>query len=77
MQNCNVQFALDPDMTRKMDQGSIVRWHKRIRKQMTDEEIRKWYNPRLSVRKNIEVLKEHGIEISVGRLHQWIKEYVR
>lgn len=71
------QFALDPDMTRKMNSGDIVRWHKRIRKQMTDEEIRKWYNPRLSVRKNIEVLKEHGIEISIGRLHQWIKEYVR
>lgn len=71
------QFALDPDMTRKMNSGDIVRWQKRIIKQMTDEEIRKWYNPRLSVRKNIEVLKEHGIEISVGRLHQWIKEYVR
>ncbi|MBO7562929.1 MAG: hypothetical protein J6T04_08630 [Bacteroidales bacterium] len=71
------QFALDPDETRKMNSGDIVRWQKRIIKQMTDEEIRKWYNARLSVRKNIEVLKEHGIEICVGRLHQWIKEYVR
>lgn len=71
------QFSFDPYEIRKMKPGDIIRWQKRIRKQMTDEEIRKWYNPKLSVRKNIEVLKEHGIEICVGRLHQWIKEYVR
>ena len=71
------QFALDPDMTRKMAPGKIVKWQQSTQKRMTDEEIKKWYDPKLSVRKNIRVLKEHGIEISVGRLYQWIKEYVR
>ena len=71
------QFALDPDMTRKMFPKDIIKWQKRIRKQMTDETIKKWYNPRISVRKNVEQLKANGIEISVGRMYQWIKEYVK
>lgn len=76
------KFALDPyeikrmtrGMTRKQATAEITRLQKRIQKQMTDDLIRKWYDQRLSVRKNIEVLKAHGVEISVGRLQQWIKE---
>lgn len=71
------QFAFDPDRTRKMTPKGIIEWQKRIRKQMTDESIKKWYNPRLSVRKNVDELKKHGIEISVGRMYQWMMEYVK
>lgn len=76
------KFALDPyeikkmtrGMTRKQATAEVTRFQKRIQKQMTDDLIRKWYDQRLSVRKNIEVLKVHGVEISVGRLQQWIRE---
>ena len=64
-------------MTRKMRQADIVRWQNKIEKQITDEQIEKWYNPKLSVRKNVIELKLHGIEISVGRVYQWIKEYIK
>ena len=69
------QFAFDPDDTRKMEQGEIIKWQKSIRKQMTDAEIKKCYDSNLSVRKNLEKLKEHGVDVSLGRLHQWIKEH--
>lgn len=71
------QFAFDPDKTRNMTPKGIIEWQKRIRKQMTDESIKKRYNPRLSVRKNVDELKKHGIEISVGRMYQWMMEYVK
>lgn len=78
------KFALDPyeikrmtkGMTKRQTTAEITRFQKRIQKQMTDDLIRKWYDPNLSVRKNIEVLKVHGIEISVGRMQQWVKENV-
>lgn len=77
------RFALDPDMIARLTKGKsrsdavgiVTRLQKSVQKQMTDDLIGKWYQPSLSVRKNIEVLKEHGIEISVGRMHQWIKEH--
>ena len=71
------RFAFDPDMTRKMKQADIVRWQNRTEKEITDKQIKTWYNPGLSVRKNVVELKQHGIEISVGRMYQWIKEYVK
>lgn len=80
------RFALDPYMiarlkrglTRKQATAEITRLQKKIQKQMKDELIRKWYNPKLSERKNIEVFRENGIEdVSLGRLHQWIKEYIK
>ena len=71
------EFAFDPDETRKMEQSEIITWQKRIRKQMTDDEIKKWYNPELSVRKNLKILLRHGVDISQGRLHQWIKENIQ
>lgn len=79
------QFALDPDLIDRMTKGmsrsdaagAITRFQKSVQKQMTDEMIGKWYQPSLSVRKNVDVLKAHGIEISVGRMYQWIKEHVK
>ena len=71
------KFAFDPDITRKMIPADIVRWQNRIEKQITDEQIKKWYNPKLSVRKNVIELKLQGLEISVGRMYQWIKEYIK
>lgn len=71
------RFAFDPEITRKMIPTDVVRWQNRIEKQITDEQIKKWYNPKLSVRKNVIELKLQGIEISVGRMYQWIKEYVK
>ena len=57
--------------------AEIVRWQNRIEKQITDEQIKKWYNPKLSVRKNVIELKLQGLEISVGRMYQWIKDYIK
>ena len=71
------KFAFDPDITRKMIPADIVRWQNRIEKQITDEQIKKWYNPKLSVRKNVIELKLQGLEISVGRMYQWIKDYIK
>ena len=81
------KFALDPDtiermtrgMTRKQATAETTRFQKRVMKQMKDDLIRKWYDPRLSVRDNItKVFKPNGIEdVSPSRLQQWIKEYVK
>ena len=70
-------FAFDPDIARKMRPADIIRWQNKVEKQITDEQIEKWYNPKLSVRKNVIELKLHGVEISVGRVYQWIKEYIK
>lgn len=70
-------FAFDPDIARKMRPADIIRWQNKVEKQITDEQIEKWYNPKLSVRKNVIELKLHSIEISVGRLQQWINEYIK
>lgn len=71
------EFALDPDMKMKMTTSAKTRMQKKIQKQMTDALIEKWYNKELSIRKNKDALLAHGIDISVGRLHQWIKEYIK
>ena len=71
------EFAFDPDVTRKMSQADIITWQKSIRKQMKDAKIRKWYNPKLSVRKNLEIMNEHKVDVSLGRLQQWIQENIR
>ena len=80
------KFALDPDviermtrgMTRKQATAEKTRFQKKIMKRMKDELIRKWYNPLLSERENIKVFKSNGIEdVSLSRLHQWIKEYIK
>ena len=71
------QFAFDPDKLKKMNPSAVTKWQKRIQKQITDEHIRKWYNSGLSVRKNVETLRSHGVIISVGRMYQWIKEYAK
>lgn len=70
-------FAFDPDMTCKMNQAEIITWQKNIRKQMTDADIEQWYDPRLSRRKNQEVMKKHGVDVSLGRLQQWIQEHAK
>ena len=70
-------FAFDPDITMKMKQADIVRWQNKIEKQIKDEQIKLWYNPGLSVRKNVAEMKRHGIKISDGRLQQWINEYIK
>ena len=89
--DCNTRidsrrFALDPVIigrmtrgkTRKQATAEITRFQKKVLKQMKDKLIEKWYNPRLSERENIKWFRENGIEdISLGRLHQWIKEYVK
>ena len=81
------KFALDPKMIEKMTRGmtrkqataETTRFQKRVMKQMKDELIRKWYDPRLSVRDNItKVFRSNGIEdVSPSRLQQWIKEYIK
>lgn len=71
------EFAFDPDVTRKMSQAVIITWQKSIRKQMKDAKIRKWYDPKLSVRKNLEIMNEHKVDVSLGRLQQWIQENIR
>ncbi len=80
------QFALDPvlikrktkGMTRSQATAVITRWQKTIQKQMKDELIEKWYNPKLSERDNIKWFKDNGINnVSLPRLHQWIKENIR
>lgn len=72
------KFAFDPDMTRKMRQADIVRWQNKIEKRMKDELIKKWYEPRLSLRDNIKLFKDNGInDVSLARLHQWVKEYIK
>ena len=80
------KFALDPDMIKRMKSGKPKKWaigdttrfQKRTQKQMKDDLIRKWYNPQLSERENIKVFKANGIEgVSLSRLHQWIKEYIK
>ena len=81
------EFALDPDMIERMTRGmtrkqataETTRFQKRIMKQMKDDLIRKWYDPRLSVRDNItKVFRPNGIEdVSPSRLQQWIKEYIK
>ena len=71
------EFAFDPDVTRKMSQADIITWQKSIRKQMKDAKIRKWYDPKLSVRKNLEIMNEHKVDVSLGRLQQWIQENIR
>ena len=80
------KFTLDPDMiermtrgmTKKMATAEKTRFQKRVMKQMKDDLIRKWYNPRLSERENIKAFKANGIEdVSLSRLHQWIKEYIK
>ena len=68
------QFAFDPWETGKMEQAEIINWQKSIRKQMTDANIKKWYDSNLSVRKNLKILIEHGVDVSLGRLQQWIQE---
>ena len=79
------QFAIDPFVIRKLTKGKtrkqataeITKFQKRIQKQMKDDLIKKWYDPQLSVRQNKKVFMSNGVEISVGRLYQWIKEYVK
>ena len=72
------QFAFDPEMTHKMTPSEIIKWQNKIEKQITDEQIKKWYDPKPSLRDNLKILKEHGVKIrSVGRLHQWVKEYIK
>jgi hypothetical protein len=45
---------------------------------MKDELIKKWYEPRLSLRDNIKMFKDNGInDVSLARLHQWVKEYIK
>ena len=79
------EFALDPviierktkGMARSQATGVITSWQKKVQKQMKDELIEKWYNPKLSERDNIKWFRDNGIEdISLPRLHQWIKEYI-
>lgn len=79
------QFAIDPDMIDRMTKGmnkaqataEVTKLQKRILKKRTDNLIEKWYQPELSIRKNVEALKAHGVEVSVGRVHQWIKEHAK
>lgn len=72
------RFAFDPDITRKMIPADIVRWQNKIEKRMKDELIKKWYEPRLSLRNNIKMFKDNGInDVSLARLHQWVKEYIK
>lgn len=80
------KFALDPVMIGRMTRGmtrsqataAVTRFQKKVQKQMKDALIERWYNPRLSERENIKVFRENGIEdISLGRLHQWIKEHIK
>ena len=80
------KFALDPNMIERMKRGKpkkqaigdTTRFQKRKQKQMTDDLIRKWYNPRLSRRENIKEFKANGIEdVSLSRLQQWINEYIK
>ena len=80
------KFALEPVMIGRMTRGmtgsqataTVTRLQKKIQKQMKDKLIEKWYNPQLSERENIKVFRENGIEdVSLGRLHQWIKEYIK
>ena len=89
--DCNTRldsrrFALDPvtigrmtrGMTRKQATAEVTRFQKKVQKQIKDDLIKTWYNPKLSERKNIEVFRENGIEdVSLGRLHQWIKEHIK
>ena len=61
-----------------MTPSEIIKWQNKIEKQITDEQIKKWYDPKPSLRDNLKILKEHGVKIrSVGRLHQWVKEYIK
>lgn len=80
------EFALNPviierktkGMARSQATGVITSWQKKVQKQMKDELIEKWYNPKLSERDNIKWFRDNGIEdVSLSRLHQWIKEYIR
>ena len=88
--DCNTRidprkFALDPVMIEKMTKGmtrkqataEITRFQKGIMKQMTDDFIKKWYNPKPSLRDNIKLLNSKGIKISIGRLQQWVKENIK
>ena len=89
--DCNTRidtrkFALDPDLvkriksgkTKKQAIGDTTRLQKRTQKQMKDDLIRKWYDPKLSLQENVKMFKDNGIKkVSKSRLQQWTKEYIK
>lgn len=76
------RFVLDPyeiehitkGMTKRDATAMTTKFQKEVQKRITDEMIEKLYDPDLSVRKNVSALKNSGVDVSVGRLYQWIKE---
>lgn len=80
------KFALDPDVVKRIKSGKTkrqaigdtTRFQKRTQKQMKDELIRKWYDPKLSLQENVKMFKDNGIKkVSKSRLQQWTKEYLK
>lgn len=72
------KFCMDPRVKKDMTKAEKTSLQKKVQGQMKDDLIRKWYNPKLSVRKNVEEMKRQGVkDISKSSLDRWIQKYIR
>ena len=76
------KFCFDPKLKNsfksygKLNRKLYTKEQKRIVKESKDELIRKYYNSELSIRENVKVMKENGIEVSKSSLGRWLKSTV-
>lgn len=68
------KFCMSPAILNTMTTAQKVKFEKTIQKKMTDDLISRWYNPEMSVRKNVIELNRKGVDIKKSRLEEWIQE---
>lgn len=69
------KYCLDPEIKKTMTTAQKTRMQKKVQKQMKDEYIEKWHNPKLSVRENVKYFKKNNISISKARLEIYLREH--
>lgn len=69
------KFCLDPKIKKMKTTGQKTSMQKKVQKQMKDDLIKKWYDPGLSVRKNVMYFKKNNVPVSKARLEIYLKEH--
>lgn len=65
--------ALDPKIKKDMTVGEKTRMVKRLQRDRTDELIERWYDPSLSIRKNVEKFRKNDVPVSKATLERYLK----
>lgn len=65
--------ALDPKIKKDMTVGEKTKIVKRLQRDRTDELIEKWYDPMLSIRKNVDVFRKNNVPVGKATLERYLK----